>query len=334
MSQRPSRTLSLLLIAAVATLLACAVHAQPPNDDCANAATLCAQQPLAGNNTNAVGPPGFCPGTSAVLWYTFTTNSVGGNVNITVSGIDCPVITGMDNELSAVVLNGDGSCTLGSFSAASTCEQDSGDFTVTATGLAPQTVYWVLIAGVADNGATQFAQCGFNVTATGPGMDIVNVDFDAGPNVQIGEGESTQLNAIGGTTYDWSPTSGLSGNTVPDPVAQPQETTVYTVTTELNGCTYTDQVTVDVVRLIDPTNTITPNGDGINDTWEIPGIATYPQADVSIYDRWGQRVFHNVGYHVPFDGAGLPTATYYWHIDLNKLEGRSAPYTGYLTIVR
>jgi len=334
MPERPSRTLSLLLIALAATLIVGVVHAQPPNDDCASALILCAQQPLTGNNTGAVGPPGFCPSTGAALWYTFTTNSVGGTVDITVDGIDCPVITGMDNELSVVVLSGDGSCTLGSFSAASTCEQDSQAFTLTTGSLAPSTQYCLLISGVADNGATQFAQCGFSITASGPGMNIVNVDFDAGPNAQIPQGGSTQLQAVGGTTYVWSPTSGLSGNTIPDPVAQPEENTIYTVTTTLNGCTYSDSVIVEVLRLIDPQNMISPNGDGINDTWDIPGINTYPQADVSIYDRWGQRVFHSVGYNAPFDGKDLPTATYYWHIDLNRLEGRSAPYTGYLTIVR
>ena len=71
-----------------------------------------------------------------------------------------------------------------------------------------------------------------------------------------------------------------------------------------------------------------------NDTWTIPGIRDYPQADVSVYDRWGQRVYHSIGYREPFDGAGLPTATYYWHIQVNDIKGKSDPYTGYVTIIR
>lgn len=312
--------------------------AQPANDDCADAVSLCAQQPMAGDNTGALNSvPAFCqPGGSAV-WYSFTTNSVGGSVTIGVDGIQCPDVLGMDNELSAVVLSGDGSCVPSSFQAVSSCAHDSVDFTVTTSAsqpLLPLTQYWVVVGGMQDNGAMIPAQCSFNITVSGPGANIINVDFDAGPDVSIPAGASTQLNATGGSTYDWSPTSGLSGNQVADPVAQPNETTIYTVTTELDGCIYEDDVVVEVVQLILPANTFTPNGDGINDTWYIPGIQEYPQADVSVYDRWGQRVFHSIGYREPFDGGNLPTATYYWYIQVNNISGKSDPYTGYVTIVR
>ena len=323
--------LTVLLLFAAGCLMA-----QPANDDCAGAASLCAEQPVAGDNTAASGGiPAFCqPGDDAV-WYTFTTNSAGGAVTVSVAGITCPGVAGMDNELSAVVLGGDGSCVPSSFQAASSCASDSVDFSVTTTdSLPPLTEYWVVVGGMMNNGATIPAQCAFNIMVSGPGANIVNVDFDAGPDVSIPVGGSTLLNATGGTTYEWSPTSGLSGNMVADPVAQPNETTTYTVTTVLNGCTYEDAVRVEVVRLLTPVNTFTPNGDGINDTWDIPGIQEYPQADVSIYDRWGQRVFHSIGYREPFDGANLPTATYYWYIQVNNVGGKSDPYTGYVTIVR
>src|SRR5690606_35479948 len=114
------------------------------------------------------------------------------------------------------------------------------------------------------------------------------------PDVRIAAGASTQLNATGGTTYAWSPTSGLSGNTVADPVAQPRETTVYTVSTEIDGCIFEDALTVEVVRLVNPVNTFTPNGDGISDTWQVPELRDYPQAEVNIFDRWGQRVFQSI----------------------------------------
>lgn len=320
-----------------ALLLIVAGHllAQPANSDCSGAVDLCAQQAMDGDNTGAINSiPTFCqPGGSAV-WYSFTTNSVGGAVSVSVDGIDCNEVPGLDNELSAVVLSGDGSCAPGSFQAASPCAFDSVPFTATTSlALQPLTQYWVVVSG-RSNGGTLPAQCAFNIAVSGPGADIVNVDFDAGPNASIAAGASTQLNATGGTTYEWSPTSGLSGNTTADPVAQPSETTVYTVTTVIDGCTYEDNLTVEVKRLINPVNTFTPNGDGINDTWTIPGIRDYPQADVSIYDRWGQRVYHNIGYREPFDGAGLPTATYYWYIQVNDMKGKTDPYTGYVTIIR
>ena len=329
----PRATLFLLLL-----LLCPALAAQPPNDDCASATTLCAQQPLAATNNGAMGPAGFCPATDNVIWFSFTTNSVGGPVTVSISSIDCPAIIGMDNELSVVVLSGDGSCTPASFGAVSACEMDSLDFEVTTAPLMPNTLYWVLVAGAQNGGATLPAACTMQVTTGGPGADIVDVDFDAGPDLQIGDGEVVQLEATGGTTYLWSPTSGLSGDNIPDPYASPTETTFYTVTTELNGCTYSDVVIVEVVPRINPPNTFTPNDDGINDTWVIPGMNQYPDADVLIFDRWGQKVYKDRGYREPWDGTNngrkLPTATYYYHIILNQLEGTSPPYTGSISIVR
>lgn len=310
------------------------LFAQPVNDDCADALPLCDQQGLVGDNTGAVGAPGQCNSFSTV-WYTFTTNSVGGAAQVDISSINCPSVLGMGNALNVVVLSGDGSCSLPGFAVvAPGCASDTVDFSLTTTTLAPATTYWVAVGGLANNGATLPAECGFRITVSGPGVQVVDVDFDAGPDVTLAAGASTQLNAVGGSGYTWSPTSGLSGDQVPDPIAQPTETTVYTVTTQVNGCTFSDQVMVEVVRLIAPPNTITPNGDGINDVWEIPGIQDYPQADVRIFDRWGQRVFQSIGYREPFDGAGLPMATYYWHIDLNQLGGKAAPYTGFISIIR
>ncbi|MEZ4758603.1 MAG: gliding motility-associated C-terminal domain-containing protein [Flavobacteriales bacterium] len=333
---RPELIGTLLLLAVLRSFTAVC---QPPNDDCAGALTLCAQQALSGDNTGSQSLiPGFCPGTDDLVWFTFTTNSQGGVVDIALTGIDCAQVPGMDNELSVVVLAGDGSCAPASFTSVSNCANDSMDLVVSTQALAPDTPYWIIVSGTANNGATLNANCSFDITASGPGMDIVDVDFDAGPDQEIGEGEVTQLEASGGTSYDWSPTSGLSGNTVPDPFASPTETTSYTVTTEINGCTYTDQVLVEVVRRIAPPNTFTPNGDGINDTWTITGLDQYPGAEVIIYDRWGQRVFRSTGYGEPWDGTNngvrLPTATYYYHIRLNQVEGNSPPYTGSISIVR
>ncbi|MEX1132521.1 MAG: hypothetical protein WEC15_04785 [Flavobacteriales bacterium] len=114
------RVLLVFLIAIPALL-----RAQPPNSDCAQASLLCAQQPVNGNNTGAVGLPGFCPGTDNLLWYTFLTNSLGGEAVVRLLSINCPQIAGMGNALSLVVLSGDGSCSPGSFASVSDCESDT-----------------------------------------------------------------------------------------------------------------------------------------------------------------------------------------------------------------
>src|SRR5208282_763594 len=50
-------------------------------------------------------------------------------------------------------------------------------------------------------------------------------------------GQSVQLNAAGGGIYQWSPNSGLSCDSCPNPIATPAQSTLYTVTvTDSSGC--------------------------------------------------------------------------------------------------
>jgi gliding motility-associated-like protein len=43
-------------------------------------------------------------------------------------------------------------------------------------------------------------------------------------------------------------------------------------------------------------NAFSPNGDGNNDQWILPGISLYPDALVQIYNRWGQKIFETKDY--------------------------------------
>ncbi len=313
------------------------IWAQPGNTSCSSAVQLCAQQAAPGTNTGAVGSiPSQCQPTDNVVWYTFTTNSMGGEVNIQLTDIDCATIPGMGDELAMVVVGG--TCEPPDFPIVTTCLTGDEGIDMITPALAPNTTYWVLISGTMPPGGGQAAQCTFNITVSGPGMDVHDVDLIISEDVIIGIGESTQLHVSGGSNPVWSPTSGLSNANIHDPIASPASTTTYTVSVEMNGCIYTAQVVVEVIRRILPPNTFTPNGDGKNDIWQIIGMDDYPGAEVSIYDRWGQRVYSSTGYREPWDGtfngARLPDATYYYHIQLNQLEGRAPPYTGFVSIVR
>ncbi len=74
---------------------------------------------------------------------------------------------------------------------------------------------------------------------------------DAGPDEAICSGSSVQLNASGGISCSWSPATGLNSTTIFNPSANPAVTTTYTVTvTDANGCTATDDITVNVTILV------------------------------------------------------------------------------------
>nr|MBA2744633.1 gliding motility-associated C-terminal domain-containing protein [Flavisolibacter sp.] len=82
-------------------------------------------------------------------------------------------------------------------------------------------------------------------------------------------------------------------------------------------------------------NVFTPNKDGINDTWQIQYLESYPGAIIEVFNRYGQKVFHSVGYNTPWDGnfkgSPLPAGTYYYII--NPKNGRKQ-MSGFVDIVR
>ena len=81
---------------------------------------------------------------------------------------------------------------------------------------------------------------------------------NAGADVMICPNDSVQLQATGGSTYSWLPTTGLSNPTISNPIAKPSVTTHYSVkVTNTEGCSNSDTVLITVLPPI--TYTVTPN---------------------------------------------------------------------------
>lgn len=82
-------------------------------------------------------------------------------------------------------------------------------------------------------------------------------------------------------------------------------------------------------------NAFSPNGDNINDTWNIKGLKDFENCHVEIYNRYGRLVFRSFGYQKQWDGkfnnSPMPVGVYYYIIDLRNGE---KPLTGYITLLR
>jgi gliding motility-associated-like protein len=75
-------------------------------------------------------------------------------------------------------------------------------------------------------------------------------NVNAGTDVSICIGNTTQLGANGADSYSWSPATGLDDANITDPIFNGLATQTFTVTgTDANGCQNTDDVTVTVVSL-------------------------------------------------------------------------------------
>lgn len=88
---------------------------------------------------------------------------------------------------------------------------------------------------------------------------------------------------------------------------------------------------------VTPSGSITPNGDGLNDTWQIKNIDVYPLSVVRIYDRTGRLIFEKQGYSNEtgwdgtYNGAPMPSADYWYEIDVEEIDQQ---YYGHFTLLR
>jgi gliding motility-associated-like protein len=161
---------------------------------------------------------------------------------------------------------------------------------------------------------------------------------NAGPDRMIYEGENATLSpVIGGARFKWTPNLYfVSADTAFYPVVTGvNDITYYLTVTSSDGCvSQPDPVNISVLKPITIPNVFSPNGDGTNDLWNIKNLSKYTDATVSIFNRYGQKVFSCIGYDTPWDGnlngKQLPLGVYYYLVDTKRGKLRS----GYVTILR
>jgi len=136
-------------------------------------------------------------------------------------------------------------------------------------------------------------------------------------------------------TYAWSPATGLAATNIAYPLAHPTQTTQYQVLISNGICSYVARVKVEVLHAPQPVTAFTPNGDGVNDYWEIAHILDFPQASISVYNRYGTQLFFSKGFYHPWDGRfqgqPVPWGVYYYIIETDP---RRKPLSGPLTVIR
>ncbi|NND73153.1 MAG: gliding motility-associated C-terminal domain-containing protein [Flavobacteriales bacterium] len=207
-----------------------------------------------------------------------------------------------------------------------------------------------------DNGA-----CGI----TSDTVQLINFDPNldpafAGPNVEICQDEFTPFE-LGASEVDvpaygfWTITDGPVEITDPlDPEAlvtelgviyNPNDIIINTlVWTVDNGVCGTSQDSINIVLdeclWIDVPDAFSPNGDGVNDVFQIPNLWKYPNNSFQVFNRWGALIYESAPYYENWDGRSyhpasfgteLPVSTYYYILDLGN---GGDPLTGYIYLKR
>lgn len=160
------------------------------------------------------------------------------------------------------------------------------------------------------------------------------VNVSAGNDTCVLAGRPFRLNAKGGVSYQWDhPELIISGADSAHPEVQITQEVTFTVTiTDINGCTYTDQISICVKEdSFQAVTIITPNGDGKNDVLYFNDLENYPDNQLRIFNRWGNLIFEAEGYQQNdklFDGIRngerLPADTYYYILTFDGQTYKSA----------
>ncbi|MFB6258616.1 MAG: gliding motility-associated C-terminal domain-containing protein [Flavobacteriales bacterium] len=153
---------------------------------------------------------------------------------------------------------------------------------------------------------------------------------------ECGQGKgSAEVSVQGGNPpYSYSWDNGMSGSSI-DGLKEGG----YSVeVTDSLGCKEDGSVKVsDKVTegCLDIPSVITPNGDGINDKWDIQGLESFQNVDIKVFNRWGSLVFHTSDPNEKWDGTregkALPEAAYHYIIVVNDGDKE---FNGPVSIVR
>lgn len=141
---------------------------------------------------------------------------------------------------------------------------------------------------------------------------------NAGPDRIVIKGSDITLQAVVSgeqPVYNWLPPDFLNSDTTLRPVVSTPFDISYLLTAvSAFGCENEDEVSIKVVAGIFIPTAFTPNNDGKNDTWRIPYLDPALGADVRVFNRYGQLVYHVSGAEVNWNGKvnGIlqPSGTY------------------------
>jgi gliding motility-associated-like protein/uncharacterized repeat protein (TIGR01451 family) len=109
--------------------------------------------------------------------------------------------------------------------------------------------------------------------------------------------------------------------------------TVSAAETDPNLANNTSTASKSIAAIIIP-NVFTPNGDGLNDTFEIPGLEFYEANELTILNRWGGTVYSKKGYRNDWTALGLNEGTYYYLLKVKSAANKWEVYKGFVTVLR
>ncbi len=140
-------------------------------------------------------------------------------------------------------------------------------------------------------------------------IEVLTEDFpevDAGLDTLVFLGETVQLNGSGTGFLMWSPSTGLSDPALANPMAGPEQSTWYVLSSSSPiGCVSLDSMLLSVIYnpIVEFPNAFSPNGDGLNDEFMVIVRGPVNVEAFRIFNRWGELVFESLNADAGWDGT-------------------------------
>ena len=184
--------------------------------------------------------------------------------------------------------------------------------------------------------------CTYDTTVTVNVLPLPEAEIVSELEMPICEGDSTLLTVhpLNSDGHDWVYQWQVGGQDMPDrtyDTLMVKNPGTYTVMIEdtISGCmSFIDKTVSEQNCDLTIPNVFTPNADGINDEFEILNLEHYPNAQIVIYNRWGEKVFeHHDYYNNWWDGSNAPDGVYFYVLKYSRM-GETRYSEGSVTIIR
>ena len=238
-----------------------------------------------------------------------------------------------------------------------TCHRENGSITLSATSANPNTInyQWIGLSGISNEAINlksgiykviiTDSLCKIDTTIIIGHVNGVVANFTATSYSVPINVPFTLTDASKGSPHSWFWDMGdgenQTGKIVHYSYDQAGNYLVFMEVTDTNECMDTISKIISVyneMHVYIP-NTFTPNGDKLNDTWK-PILLDNAKEDyvLTVYDRWGQCVFHTADPDASWDGTingklAQSNPVYSYHLVVKDSTGKQFEYTGYVAVV-
>jgi gliding motility-associated-like protein len=164
----------------------------------------------------------------------------------------------------------------------------------------------------------------FTSTPPSPVTPTVLIDFTSTSTIATG--------SITSSVWTFGDGNGASGVNVNHAYITAGTFPIVLTVTGSNGCASSYTVNYIVDAVLEIPNVFTPNGDGANDFLKFKNLEVLGSNNLTIFNRWGKKIFEQDNYKNDWNGGGYNDGTYFFILSVPLATPNI--YKGYVQLMR